>query len=48
MTKGFNKLLLEINDKSMSEQVEILNHTFNKWKGSEEQTNDIIILGIKI
>jgi len=44
----FRELLLSITDKTMSEQKEILEKTFYDWKGTYEQIDDILILGIKI
>ncbi len=47
-TKNFKKILIEIYDKPMSEQKQILEDTFIKWKGNTEQTDDIIIFGVKV
>jgi len=41
-------LLAEISDKPMDEQKEILENTFEKWKGTKAQTDDVTILGIRI
>jgi len=48
MTKRFKKLLLEITDKSMSEQKDILWKNILDWRGDIEQLDDIIIIGIRI
>lgn len=42
------KLLLSINDKSAAEQKEILEDTFEKWKGSFDQVDDVCLIGIKV
>jgi len=42
------ELLLEINKKSMNEQLHILSQTFDKWKGSLEQVDDVCIIGVRI
>ncbi|RLD61638.1 MAG: hypothetical protein DRJ01_07555 [Bacteroidetes bacterium] len=47
-SKRFKKLLEDINDKKMSEQKEILNNTIEQWKGTNDQVDDILIIGIKI
>jgi len=46
--KRFKKLILGIQDKIMYEQEEILAKEFDDWKGDNEQTDDLLILGIKI
>ena len=48
MKKRYKKLLLDIHDKSMAEQKEILRTTFNTWRGTQEQVDDVLIIGIKI
>jgi len=46
--KPFKRLLLENAERPMSEQKEILNTTFESWRGKEEQVDDVVVLGIKI
>ncbi|PCH65391.1 MAG: hypothetical protein COC01_09745 [Bacteroidetes bacterium] len=48
MKKRYKQLLIGIQDKSMPEQKEILRETFNNWRGTQEQVDDILIIGIKI
>ncbi|KJS04620.1 MAG: hypothetical protein VR77_10925 [Flavobacteriales bacterium BRH_c54] len=48
MYKPFKDLLLNIQDKSMDEQKEILEQHFNDWKGSLEQVDDVCIIGVRI
>ncbi len=45
--KPFKKLLLQIEEKTMSEQREILNKTIDDWRGDIEQIDDICIIGAK-
>ncbi len=47
-SKRFKTLLLEIADKPMSEQKILLDETFVKWKGYNEQVDDITVVGITI
>lgn len=45
--KRFLNLLSEIHYKSLSEQKKILEREFETWKKNNEQTDDILIFGIK-
>lgn len=40
--------LLAISDKSLSEQKDILERTFESWKGDLEQIDDVLIIGVRI
>ena len=47
--KRLRELLLEIHKRPMSEQKDILNRTFEKWRGAaENQTDDVLIMGVRI
>ncbi len=46
--KPLNDLLLNIHEHSTNKQKEILNDTFNEWKGNLEQIDDVMIIGIKL
>lgn len=46
--KQFEKLLLSIASLPLPEQQEILTTTIQEWKGKSEQTDDILVVGIKI
>ncbi len=46
--RNFKKLLLKIYDKPMHEQKEILDEILTKWRGKTEQTDDIIVMGVRI
>ena len=48
LTKNFKKLLLSVNQKSMSEQHSILDKSLENWKSGYEQIDDILVIGIKI
>ncbi|MGZ4116043.1 MAG: PP2C family protein-serine/threonine phosphatase, partial [Bacteroidia bacterium] len=48
MKNKMKELLLSIQDKKMTEQEKILKQSFYQWKGSLEQVDDILIIGIKI
>ncbi|WP_154657164.1 7TM diverse intracellular signaling domain-containing protein [Hugenholtzia roseola] len=48
MTRNLKKLLVEIEQKPLSEQKDILATTFEDWKGDEKQTDDVCIVGLKI
>jgi serine phosphatase RsbU (regulator of sigma subunit) len=48
MYKQFRDLLLSIKDESMAKQKEILNDKIEQWKGSFEQVDDILVIGIRI
>jgi PAS domain S-box-containing protein len=47
-TKKFKNLLSSISSLSCSKQLEIIDSEFNHWKGSTEQTDDILIFGFKL
>jgi len=48
MRGRFKKLLLNIHQKPFEEQEKILEKTLQDWKGTQEQIDDIMILGFKI
>lgn len=48
MVKNFEKMLLEINSLSMSEQCKAINAKFETWKSNNEQVDDVLVIGIKI
>jgi len=47
-TKKFKELLSNICELPMDEQKIILENNFNQWKGRYEQTDDVLVVGIKI
>ncbi len=48
MYKQLRNLLLELNKLPMKEQKERLLSTFYKWKGSEEQVDDVLLMGVRV
>lgn len=48
MYSNFKKLLAEIHKKPAEEQKQILNLAIEDWKSGAEQTDDILVIGIKI
>ena len=48
MSAKFKQLLLSIQDKSISEQKEIIQTNFNDWKGELEQIDDVCVIGVKV
>ena len=46
--RKFGDLLLEIHDKPMKEQRDILDDTIEAWKGERSQTDDICVMGTRI
>jgi len=46
--KAFRDLLLSIQSQSMNQQKEIINDSFEKWKGDLEQIDDVCIIGVRV
>ena len=46
--RRFRELLLEIHDKPVDEQKEILDNTITRWKGNLSQIDDILVMGMRI
>lgn len=46
--KPFQEILLSLQDKSMKEQEQILSKRFDEWRGSLDQVDDVLIIGIRI
>ncbi len=45
---NFKKLILSIQNQSLEKQKEIINKTFEDWKGDLEQLDDVCIIGVRI
>jgi serine phosphatase RsbU (regulator of sigma subunit) len=45
---AFRTLLLSIQNKTMDKQQQIINTTFEDWKGNLEQIDDVCIIGVRI
>lgn len=48
MIKRLKDTLLEIQNNTMPEQETILNNTIEEWKGSTEQVDDILVVGVRV
>ena len=48
MTKKFKETLLSIYQLPMEEQMDFLDSFIENWKGSMEQTDDILVIGVKV
>ncbi|HEY6159820.1 MAG TPA: SpoIIE family protein phosphatase [Bacteroidia bacterium] len=48
MANQFRNLLMQIHHLPMEEQKEMLDRTLETWKGSEEQVDDILVIGVRI
>jgi PAS domain S-box-containing protein len=48
MYKRFKESLLAMQSKSMEEQKQMLDTTFETWKGNLEQVDDVLVIGIRI
>ena len=47
-SRRFRNLLIEIGDKSMEDQKNILSDTLETWQGNVEQIDDILVIGIRL
>ncbi len=48
MIRRFRELLIEVASLPMEDQKELLMERFKEWKADNEQTDDVLIMGIKI
>jgi serine phosphatase RsbU (regulator of sigma subunit) len=48
MKKHFKNLLLTLHQKDLATQETTLVETFQNWKGKQKQTDDVVVMGIKI
>jgi serine phosphatase RsbU (regulator of sigma subunit) len=46
--KPLNAALLSMHNLPLSEQFEVLNNTFENWRGDLEQVDDVAVIGIKL
>ncbi|MBW8051952.1 MAG: SpoIIE family protein phosphatase [Cytophagales bacterium] len=46
-SERFKKLLLDIHQLEMTKQEEVLNQTFEEWKGNAKQVDDVVVIGIR-
>ena len=47
-SKNFKKLLVETSVKDILTQSELLNKSFEDWKGPSEQIDDVCVMGVKV
>lgn len=48
LRKRFRELLMEISSLPMQQQLQALEETFDTWKGSQEQIDDVLVIGVAI
>lgn len=48
MYKNFRSLLLEVHEKPMDEQKQILYQELKDWQGEMEQIDDVLVIGLKV
>jgi serine phosphatase RsbU (regulator of sigma subunit) len=48
MMKRFRELLIDIHSFHLGKQKQVLQNTFTKWKGNNEQIDDVLLLGIRV
>ncbi|MDX2306545.1 MAG: AAA family ATPase [Microscillaceae bacterium] len=48
MLKRFKQMLLEIHEKPMEEQKEIIEKAFYNWMGDSKQIDDVLVIGFRI
>jgi serine phosphatase RsbU (regulator of sigma subunit) len=47
-TKKFKEILMQIQSQTMEEQHLFLDNFIDNWKGKTEQTDDILVIGIRV
>jgi serine phosphatase RsbU (regulator of sigma subunit) len=48
MTRKFKDIIMSIQNKTMEEQKEYLGSFIDEWKGNMEQTDDILVVGVRV
>lgn len=48
MYKQFRDLLLDIHQKPLEDQKRLLNETIESWRGTFEQVDDILVIGVRV
>lgn len=48
MAKKLKSLFLKIQKHRMDERLDMIDDTFNTWKGAYEQVDDVLIFGVEI
>jgi serine phosphatase RsbU (regulator of sigma subunit) len=47
-TRNFKKLLLSVQQESMKNQGKLIEEAFDNWRGSNEQIDDVSVLGVRL
>ena len=47
-TRRFKDMILSVNDRSAELQAKVLLNQFNEWKGNLNQTDDVMVMGIRL
>ncbi len=48
MIKKFGELLLEICDRQMDQQYNVIEETLKEWQGNHESVDDVLVIGVRI
>ena len=48
MYKQFKAMLVEVSDKPIHEQEEIISKRFDEWKGEMDQIDDVCVMGVRV
>ncbi|MBN4065783.1 SpoIIE family protein phosphatase [Candidatus Amoebophilus asiaticus] len=48
MSRRFKEMLMSIRDKNMRDQQKMVEKEIQEWKGNHEQTDDILVIGIRV
>ncbi len=48
MKARFKNVLHKLSDRPINEQLQILDQTYTVWKGDQQQTDDLLVIGIKL
>ena len=48
MYKPFKRLFLDIHNETMEKQQSSLINSFEAWRGSQEQVDDVCVIGVKV
>jgi serine phosphatase RsbU (regulator of sigma subunit)/uncharacterized protein HemY len=48
MAKRFKQLLVDIHEKTMDEQKQLLDKTITDWRGELDQVDDILVIGLRV
>jgi len=48
LSSNLKKILMEHKDEAMEKQLDKLHDAFKKWKGTNKQTDDVLVMGIRL